>query len=312
MISVPSLLIDTSQKPATAAATKQEDNKRSSVLDISSLLCSTSITDNDNTYNKEDQRDKASTTYHNDTPAYNTHHCTRLPSIHQQREHPLYHHSQKHNFPKHENKDYTTMLWARHQSLQQLRYCHQNDNKEHERITYKNRITPSSSIIHHGHHFDNLISDSQRRSPRQHLIQSRKIEKELLQHDRRKSSWSFSSHSSIHSHSSSTTGTNKYNNAAGDYSGEEEGDDNVIIPSTIKAKRRRASTKQLDVLNKVFERTIFPSTQFRNELGRQLGMSPRTVQIWFQNKRQALRSKERSPSSSPSSGNGSRSSGEFY
>ncbi|KAL0092475.1 Homeodomain-like DNA binding domain-containing transcription factor [Phycomyces blakesleeanus] len=61
----------------------------------------------------------------------------------------------------------------------------------------------------------------------------------------------------------------------------------------LKAKRRRANSKQLEVLNRVFERTFFPSTQMRVELGRQLGMSPRTVQIWFQNRRQAIRTRER-------------------
>ncbi|KAI8082973.1 uncharacterized protein BX664DRAFT_339531 [Halteromyces radiatus] len=61
----------------------------------------------------------------------------------------------------------------------------------------------------------------------------------------------------------------------------------------IKAKRRRANAKQLSILNQVFDRTFFPSTQMRAELGRQLGMSPRTVQIWFQNKRQAMRTRER-------------------
>ncbi|KAF7731001.1 hypothetical protein EC973_001047 [Apophysomyces ossiformis] len=61
----------------------------------------------------------------------------------------------------------------------------------------------------------------------------------------------------------------------------------------IKPKRRRANAIQLEVLNRVFERTFFPSTQTRAELGRQLGMSPRTVQIWFQNRRQAIRMRER-------------------
>ncbi|ORE03212.1 homeobox-domain-containing protein [Rhizopus microsporus var. microsporus] len=61
----------------------------------------------------------------------------------------------------------------------------------------------------------------------------------------------------------------------------------------IKAKRRRANSEQLEVLNRVFDRTFFPSTQMRAELGRQLGMNPRTVQIWFQNRRQAMRTKER-------------------
>jgi hypothetical protein len=71
----------------------------------------------------------------------------------------------------------------------------------------------------------------------------------------------------------------------------------------VKAKRKRASPSQLIVLNRVFEQTFFPSTELRMELGMQLGMSPRTVQIWFQNKRQSIRTRERhivSPPISPS------------
>ncbi|KAI8341149.1 homeobox domain-containing protein, partial [Chlamydoabsidia padenii] len=60
-----------------------------------------------------------------------------------------------------------------------------------------------------------------------------------------------------------------------------------------KAKRKRASPSQLSVLNRVFNQTYFPSTELRIELGKHLGMSPRTVQIWFQNKRQSLRSRTR-------------------
>ncbi|KAG2177989.1 hypothetical protein INT43_003242 [Umbelopsis isabellina] len=67
--------------------------------------------------------------------------------------------------------------------------------------------------------------------------------------------------------------------------------------ASIKAKRKRASAGQLDVLNRVFAQTFFPSTEMRNELAKQLGMSPRTVQIWFQNKRQSIRTKERDRSS---------------
>lgn len=74
---------------------------------------------------------------------------------------------------------------------------------------------------------------------------------------------------------------------------EEDDDDNSSTSGSVKAKRRRANSKQLEVLNKVFDRTFFPSTQMRAELGRQLGMSPRTVQIWFQNRRQAMRTRER-------------------
>jgi hypothetical protein len=74
---------------------------------------------------------------------------------------------------------------------------------------------------------------------------------------------------------------------------EDDDEDEEDSDSPIKAKRRRANAKQLEVLNRVFDRTFFPSTQMRAELGRQLGMSPRTVQIWFQNRRQAMRTRER-------------------
>lgn len=47
-----------------------------------------------------------------------------------------------------------------------------------------------------------------------------------------------------------------------------------------KPKRRRADANQLRVLNEVYARTAFPSTEERIELGRRLGMSPRQVQIW--------------------------------
>ncbi|ORY06084.1 hypothetical protein K493DRAFT_310721 [Basidiobolus meristosporus CBS 931.73] len=59
--------------------------------------------------------------------------------------------------------------------------------------------------------------------------------------------------------------------------------------SPIKPKRKRANANQLKVLNQLFQQTFFPSTELRIQLGKQLGMSPRTVQIWFQNKRQAWR-----------------------
>ncbi|ORX93234.1 hypothetical protein K493DRAFT_156946, partial [Basidiobolus meristosporus CBS 931.73] len=54
-----------------------------------------------------------------------------------------------------------------------------------------------------------------------------------------------------------------------------------------KAKRKRASPEQLRILNLVFQHTFFPSTELRSQLARHLRMSPRAVQIWFQNKRQS-------------------------
>ncbi|CEP10951.1 hypothetical protein [Parasitella parasitica] len=119
----------------------------------------------------------------------------------------------------------------------------------------------------------------QQRTARQHQLESREIERELLA-GRRQSSSSASS-SSV---SSLIVASHQHDD-----------DEKDNLP--LKAKRRRASSRQVDVLNKVFERTFFPSTQLRTELGRQLGMSPRTVQIWFQNKRQAIRTRERSNSS---------------
>ncbi|SAM07307.1 hypothetical protein [Absidia glauca] len=80
----------------------------------------------------------------------------------------------------------------------------------------------------------------------------------------------------------------------GDDEGDDDDDDDMDHQQhRIKTKRRRATKKQLQVLHRVFEHTFFPSTQVRAQLGRQLGMNPRTVQIWFQNRRQALRTKEK-------------------
>jgi hypothetical protein len=60
---------------------------------------------------------------------------------------------------------------------------------------------------------------------------------------------------------------------------------------SLKPKRRRATAAQLQVLQSVLEKTFFPSTELRNQLAKQLGMTPRAVQIWFQNKRQGWKIK---------------------
>lgn len=57
----------------------------------------------------------------------------------------------------------------------------------------------------------------------------------------------------------------------------------------LKLRRKRATVKQTQALQKVFEMTAFPSTILLENLARYLGMSPRTVQVSFQNKRQAVR-----------------------
>ncbi|KAF9938896.1 hypothetical protein BGZ67_010232 [Mortierella alpina] len=61
--------------------------------------------------------------------------------------------------------------------------------------------------------------------------------------------------------------------------------------SGVKAKRKRANAEQLSVLNAAFERSYFPSTEERLRLSKQTKMCPRTVQIWFQNKRQSVKAR---------------------
>lgn len=47
-----------------------------------------------------------------------------------------------------------------------------------------------------------------------------------------------------------------------------------------KKRRARATPEQLEILNQVYARTPFPSTQERIDLAATLGMTPRSVQIW--------------------------------
>ncbi|KAF8628873.1 hypothetical protein AX15_003660 [Amanita polypyramis BW_CC] len=68
----------------------------------------------------------------------------------------------------------------------------------------------------------------------------------------------------------------------------------------IKKKRKRADANQLKVLNETYARTAFPSTEERLALAKALDMSPRSVQIWFQNKRQSMRQTNRQSSSASS------------
>ncbi|KAF8942057.1 hypothetical protein BGZ47_006918 [Haplosporangium gracile] len=73
------------------------------------------------------------------------------------------------------------------------------------------------------------------------------------------------------------------------------GQEDVIVMDdefyAVKAKRKRANASQLSVLNAAFERSYFPSTEERLRLSKQCRMCPRTVQIWFQNKRQSVKAR---------------------
>lgn len=83
------------------------------------------------------------------------------------------------------------------------------------------------------------------------------------------------------------------------------GDDDDETEERVKPKRKRASSAQLAALRQVFQQTPFPSTEMRRRLAKSLGMTVRSVQIWFQNQRQSARgllhAKRKSPSLSNSS-----------
>lgn len=78
-----------------------------------------------------------------------------------------------------------------------------------------------------------------------------------------------------------------------DYDGEREHDMRKYTGDEgigLKPKRKRATPKQLEVLREIYKRTPFPSSDTRKDLAKSLGMTARSVQIWFQNQRQLSRS----------------------
>ncbi|KXN66082.1 homeobox-domain-containing protein [Conidiobolus coronatus NRRL 28638] len=63
-----------------------------------------------------------------------------------------------------------------------------------------------------------------------------------------------------------------------------------IQPKSFLPRRKRVTTQQLQILNAVFKQNPFPSIEERFNLSERLGISARSIQIWFQNKRQTVRS----------------------
>ncbi|KAG1466069.1 hypothetical protein G6F56_004763 [Rhizopus delemar] len=55
--------------------------------------------------------------------------------------------------------------------------------------------------------------------------------------------------------------------------------------NTSPRKRTRATPEQLSVLEKTFTINQSPNSRIREQLSRELGMSERSIQIWFQNRR---------------------------
>ncbi|KAH9925712.1 hypothetical protein B0H21DRAFT_712378 [Amylocystis lapponica] len=64
----------------------------------------------------------------------------------------------------------------------------------------------------------------------------------------------------------------------------------LIVP-----RRKKATPAQLKILTDEFARGLYPSTRRRKELAKQLGIPPRSVQIWFQNQRQMGRKQADEP-----------------
>ncbi|KAG0173965.1 hypothetical protein DFQ28_002991 [Apophysomyces sp. BC1034] len=58
-------------------------------------------------------------------------------------------------------------------------------------------------------------------------------------------------------------------------------------------KRTRASPEQLAVLEKTFSFNSAPNSRIREQLSRQLGMTERSIQIWFQNRRAKEKTKQK-------------------
>jgi len=50
-------------------------------------------------------------------------------------------------------------------------------------------------------------------------------------------------------------------------------------------KRQRTTPEQLEVLEKVYEHEKLPNSDLRKELSQKIKITPRRVQVWFQNKR---------------------------
>ncbi|KAJ9048625.1 hypothetical protein DSO57_1033087 [Entomophthora muscae] len=67
-----------------------------------------------------------------------------------------------------------------------------------------------------------------------------------------------------------------------------------------RSARWKANPPQLSILNQVFKTNQFPSKDTRKFLSMTLKIQPRTLQIWFQNRRQALKTRTRKPTTNSS------------
>jgi len=73
---------------------------------------------------------------------------------------------------------------------------------------------------------------------------------------------------------------------------EKDQEDSETTSLNRKNKRERITPKQKMVLETVFVTQKLPSYQLRDQLSQSLGMSPKRVQVWFQNKRAKIKKSE--------------------
>ena len=70
-------------------------------------------------------------------------------------------------------------------------------------------------------------------------------------------------------------------------------DDNCGFKSTFKPLRKRIGKEQIIQLQELFESGIqMPGKELREKLGEKLGLTSRTIQVWFQNRRQNKKNSE--------------------
>ncbi|CAG8498896.1 17646_t:CDS:2 [Dentiscutata erythropus] len=289
-------------RPSLNSSLSSLPRRKSSVLDISSLLCdlpSTSSPAYDSSIDGDSSMDDISTTSqlgdnesldsprscHNDSPVVRP----VLPSIRTFASSPNLRSDVNSDLPHITNCENGNLdsrkSWNHNQPLEQFAafttetYRSDSPIKRSSFDVVQNRYTPYPSSTSHAYANQRLLPsvDQRRHSDLSGFTSSRGSGQV---HDHSYFNQSHNTHYPHYADRASSTSTYP-----------------IHSPPSF-AKRKRANANQLKVLNDVFARTFFPSTELRIQLGKELGMAPRTVQIWFQNKRQSWRSKTRGNSNS--------------